>query len=275
LLRNTLLKGVPTNAQLTITLLRIGEANRAPLPPPPSSSDPPPEHPAELDKQALIEESGLDATGSEIEDAITVDRPTGTEDPEPEPGKKKAGFGSKVMSAFRHTTAGVVETKLTTDQARAVLGSGHAKEKLGILPSKKALRKKSIEGPVEFKGRYQGRKGAVYIDSSVSPPSTTPPLPASPCVYFTTHLDQNEVVESSPTAPLWAVSIQDIREVKKVSGLGWKGKIVVGWATQREVKDGIEITTKGEQVYRVTAIKEREELFNRLVSMGGQVWESY
>lgn len=36
-IRNTVLKGVPTNAQLTITLLRIGEANKAPLPPPPSS----------------------------------------------------------------------------------------------------------------------------------------------------------------------------------------------------------------------------------------------
>jgi len=35
-LRNTLLKGVPTNAQLTITLLRLGEANKAPLPPPPA-----------------------------------------------------------------------------------------------------------------------------------------------------------------------------------------------------------------------------------------------
>ncbi|KAK7991321.1 hypothetical protein PG988_000115 [Apiospora saccharicola] len=34
-LRNTVLKGVPTNAQLTLTLLRIGEANKAPLPPPP------------------------------------------------------------------------------------------------------------------------------------------------------------------------------------------------------------------------------------------------
>jgi hypothetical protein len=34
-IRNTLLKGVPTNAQLTITLLRIREA-KAPLPPPPN-----------------------------------------------------------------------------------------------------------------------------------------------------------------------------------------------------------------------------------------------
>jgi hypothetical protein len=41
-IRNTLLRGVPTNAQLTITLLRIGEANKAPLPPPPYSGPPPP-----------------------------------------------------------------------------------------------------------------------------------------------------------------------------------------------------------------------------------------
>jgi hypothetical protein len=41
-LRNTILKGVPTNAQLTLTLLRIGEANKAPLPPPPKSGPPPP-----------------------------------------------------------------------------------------------------------------------------------------------------------------------------------------------------------------------------------------
>lgn len=41
-LRNSILKGIPTNAQLTITLLRIGEANKAPLPPPPYSGPPPP-----------------------------------------------------------------------------------------------------------------------------------------------------------------------------------------------------------------------------------------
>jgi hypothetical protein len=34
-LRNSILKGVPTNAQLTLTLLRLGEANKSPLPPPP------------------------------------------------------------------------------------------------------------------------------------------------------------------------------------------------------------------------------------------------
>lgn len=49
-LRNSVLKGVPTNAQLAVTLLRIGERNKAPVPPPPSSDMPPP---AETNKDAL------------------------------------------------------------------------------------------------------------------------------------------------------------------------------------------------------------------------------
>lgn len=273
-IRNTLLKGVPTNAQLTITLLRIGEANRAPLPPPPRSDEPPPDEPTDVDKEALTE-AGLDASHSEIEDAITVDAPSGAETAEAEePKKKKGGFGAKILSAFKTTTAGAVETKLTSDTVRATMGSRHAKDKLGVLPSRAEVRRKAIEGPVEFKGRYRGRKGAVYIDSSVSP-ATGPRRPASPCVYFTTHLDGDEVVESMPRDPDWAVSIADITEVKKIGGLGWKGKIIVGWATNREVKDSLEIVTKDGHKYRTTALKERDELFNRLVSMGQQVWESY
>ncbi|KAK6379186.1 hypothetical protein LTS17_006104 [Exophiala oligosperma] len=273
-IRNTLLKGVPTNAQLTVTLLRIGEANRAPLPPPPKSQQPPPDKPADdVDKHAITD-GGLDATQSEIEDAITVDQPSGEEAAEGEDQKKKkGGFGAKLMSAFKHTTAGGVETKLATDSARAALGSHHAKEKLGVLPSRDEMKQKPVEGPVEFKGRYNGRKGAVYVDSRVSPAKGH--RPASPCVYFTTHLDGDEGVESMPREPDWAVSIPDIIEIKKIGGLGWKGKIVVGWATSREVKDGIEIVTKDGKKYRAMALSERDELFNRLVAMGQQVWESY
>ena len=78
-----------------------------------------------------------------------------------------------------------------------------------------------------------------------------------------------------PKNPDWAVAISDILEVKKVGGLGWKGRIVVGWATDREIKDGIEIVAKGGIRVRAMAIKDRDELFNRLISMGQQVWESY
>lgn len=272
-LRNSLLKGVPTNAQLTITLLRIGEANRAPLPPPPRSDVAPSDEPAVIDKHAITE-GGLDASHSDIEDAITVDQPSGSEAAHAQdPPKKKSGVGAKVLSVFKHGTAAGVETKLSADGVAAALGSGHAKQKLGILPSKKSVKKSDIEGPIEFKGRYEGRKGAIYIDSSVSPASGS--RPASPCVYFTTHLDGEEAVQSMPADPVWAIGIADIQEIKKVGGLGWKAKIVVGWATNREVKDGIEIITRSGRLHRVTAIKEREELFNRLVAMGNQVWESW
>lgn len=41
-LRNTVLRGIPTNAQLAVTLLRVGERNKVPIPPPPTSDLPPP-----------------------------------------------------------------------------------------------------------------------------------------------------------------------------------------------------------------------------------------
>ncbi len=44
-LRHTILRGIPTNAQLAITLLRIGEKNKTPLPPPPSLDLPPTQEP--------------------------------------------------------------------------------------------------------------------------------------------------------------------------------------------------------------------------------------
>lgn len=58
-IRNTVLKGVPTNAQLTITLLRVGEANKAPLPPPPQDGEAPP------DETARITEDDLASTGAD------------------------------------------------------------------------------------------------------------------------------------------------------------------------------------------------------------------
>jgi hypothetical protein len=136
-----LLKGVPTNTQLTITLLRIGEANRAPLPPPlppPMFSPPPASQAAAINKQGITD-GGLDATHAEIDDAITPDPEMDSCLTDQQHRKKKGGIGAKVMSVFKHTTKAGVETKVTADQAKAALGSGTAKQKLGILPSKKEL----------------------------------------------------------------------------------------------------------------------------------------
>jgi len=65
------------------------------------------------------------------------------------------------------------------------------------------------------------------------------------------------------------------QEIKKVGGLGWKTKLVVGWATSREIADGLIIVDKDGNIKQLTAIALREELFNRLVAMGSQMWEAW
>merc|ERR1712093_298216 len=178
-IRNTLLKGVPTNAQLTVTLLRIGEVNKAPLPPPPYSG-PPPQNAA-------------------------------------------------------HETA------------------GQNLEHLGVLKSGGIDR----ADPVDFPCRFKGKKGHAYITST----ATTPAL------SWTT--------EKEDVDPVFSIAISDIQEIKKVGGLGWKTRLVVGWATSRDIADGILIIDKQGSKKQLTAMELREELFNRLITMGNQMWEAW
>ncbi|KAG9231462.1 hypothetical protein BJ875DRAFT_382866 [Amylocarpus encephaloides] len=248
-IRNTLLKGVPTNAQLTITLLRIGEANRAPLPPPPHSGPPPPNAAHESAGQDLEHLEGV--PDDELAAAVHADentaKATGT-DVQP---KKK--HGRRIIGAIKSATKGGVETILGTDRLKAAAGAEHAKNRLGVLrsgPNRSA-------GPIQFPCRFRGKKGHAYITTT----ATTPAL------SWTT---EREDVE-----PVFSIAIADIQEIKKVGGLGWKTKLVVGWATSREIADGIVVVERGGGTKQLTAIALREELFNRLVAMGMQMWESW
>jgi hypothetical protein len=44
---------------------------------------------------------------------------------------------------------------------------------------------------------------------------------------------------------------------------------------EREVKDGLVIKTSTGEEYQITAVPLRDELFNRLVAVGGQKWEAW
>ena len=264
-LRNSLLKGIPTNAQVTITLLRIGEANKAPLPPPPRSDEPPPSKAASINGDHIT--ATLDTDHDELHDAIhktDAQRQTEAETvaKDAEDKKQKHHHGQRVLGFFKGTTHAGVETKMGVDKARAhVLGTESAKETLGIVP--KTLDRET-SGPVDFKARYKGSKGWVFISTNTDVPSV------SFSKSSTGHSGEEPEKGSS-----WSVPVQDITELKKVGGLGWKGKIVVSWAVGKPIADSLEIVTKGGETYKVTAIRLRDELFNRLVSMGGQKWESW
>lgn len=270
-LRNTILKGVPTNAQLTITLLRIGEANKAPLPPPPHVADPPPEEPAEVSEQDLRATGAdwpLNATKEELDAAMAHDpntaHETGGSDIDASKNAKHGKAGNKILGFFRGTVRGGVQTAMGADVVKAKAGSHHAKNRLGAVPKRNADLK---SGPVEFKSRFQGRKGHVYITTKAT----------IPCVAFSTDstIEKIGTLEREDLHPLWSIPIGDINEMRKVGGYGWKAKLVVGWAMGREVADGLEIVTRQGEKTKVTAMPLRDELFNRLVAMGGQKWECW
>jgi hypothetical protein len=270
-LRNTLLKGVPTNAQLTVTLLRIGEANKAPLPPPPHVAQPPPEKPTDVNEEDLRATGAdwpLNATQEELDEAMAHDpttaHETGGEDIDHAKDSKHGKKGTKILNFFRGTVKGGVETSVTADKVKAAAGSTHAKNRLGAVPPKGV---DLTSGPVEFKARHDGKKGHVYITTKSTIPS----------IAFSTDKTIEKIgsADREDMHPSWTLPVGEIMEMKKVGGFGWKAKLVVGWAMGREVADGLIIIDRQLNEYRIMALPLRDELFNRLVAMGGQKWECW
>ncbi|KAK4675097.1 hypothetical protein QC764_501400 [Podospora pseudoanserina] len=278
-LRNTLLKGVPTNAQLTITLLRIGEANHAPLPPPPRINEVPPDKPAQLtsnDLSAVGADAPMNASAGELQEAIHYD-PSIKHDKGGNQGghsvmvkgqdKEQNKKSNKFLNFFRGTAKTAVKTAVGADTIRGKMGiSHHAKDRLGVVPP---AEKVPISGPVEFEARYDGKKGNVYLSTAAT----------IPVVAFGTKKTKEKIgpdgEEKEDLHAMWSVPVSEIVELKKLGGYGWKAKLVVGWSLEREVSDGLELRTSRGEVYKITAIPLRDELFNRLIAVGGQKWEAW
>lgn len=243
-------------------MLRIGEANASPLPPPPNSQEKPPSRPASLHHEELT----LGATGEEIQEAALekpdVDHHPETEQTQEKPHKRTLASG--ILGFFRGTTASGVESKRGIDRLRATVGSRHAKNRVGVLRHKGKMI--TPIGPVSFDARYKGKHGTVIIDSTKEPA----------LLYFTTETPfvNVEVENRKAGSVLFTMPVNEIQEMRKLGGMGWKGKLVVGWALgSKEVVDGLLITgTKAGQKYQLTAMGTRNQLFNRLVAIDGQVW---
>lgn len=200
-LQNTLLNGVPTNAQLTITLLRIGEANNAPLPPPPSSGLPPPNTAHKTAGQ------GLDYLGKTFKERIILNLLIYSEDVSEEElaaavhpdntsgsiqsdvAKPKKRHGRHILAAIKGLTKSSVETILGTDRLKAAAGAEHAKNRLGVLKSGPG----PLSGPIDFPARYRGEKGHAYITTTAT----------SPALSWTT--------EKEDIDPVFSIAIMDIQ----------------------------------------------------------------
>ncbi|RPA77429.1 hypothetical protein BJ508DRAFT_212779 [Ascobolus immersus RN42] len=262
-LRNTLLLHVPTNAQLTVTLLRIGEANHAPLPPPPRTNEIDPD---DVDPDHRIidtEDVPLDANQAEM-NAATMKEPQGPPSP---PAHESTGSKIKngIFGFFKGTTKTGVQASVATTHVKASLGSKAAKAHLGAIPKPShshAHAPAPPSTPSEFKCRFNGHRGYAVL-------STTATIP---CLAFSHHRNK-EGEAPREVKPEWTIPLENIQEIRKIGGFSWPTKLIVGWSMERQVADGLLIVEKDGKKWDLRAMPGRDELFNRLVSVGEKVWE--
>ncbi|KZT63651.1 hypothetical protein DAEQUDRAFT_733590 [Daedalea quercina L-15889] len=295
-MRRSILKGVPTNAQLALALLRIGEASHTPLPPPPSTNlavEEPDTHPdsakAEVAQHA-DEHLDFDTSNYEIEGADKVNHADGHAEQDGK-GKPKT---SRLVKLVKGSMKASVSSAIGVDHLKAKLGSDAAKRRLGAVPDDKpdgtisgptGSRVGLGDGPTTYAARYHGKRGYVVLVMGA----------ATPCVSFVWEKDLAKNLASyakaavskakdavgvtdkggEPEVPpaVFAIPLAEIQGLRKVGGYGWKGKMIIGYALRREVVDGLGIEDKNGKPQYLTAIKGRDELFNRLIALGGHKWE--
>lgn len=102
-------------------------------------------------------------------------------------------------------------------------------------------------------------------------PSVQSTSATTPCVSFS--LESKNPLDND-LKPQWSYQIEDIAEMKKVGGLGWKSKLIVGSVLGMEVVDALSFTTRHAETINVTALPRRDELFNRLVALSTNVSSS-
>jgi hypothetical protein len=256
-----LLKGVPTNAQLALTLLRIGEINSSPLPPPPSAEDNERAWPIRKKSKPTVTPQSSDIASLDNASQTTL----GTE-PLPPP-KPKRRWVFKLLKFVRRTIATAIRGHIAMDRAMAIAGSAHTKHLLGMLQKGGFISKPF--GPLKFDAKFERKRGAAVIDSSKEPP----------ILYFTTYqsagLDDLRIEARKKGSVLFQIPVTEIRELKKTEGLGWKGKLIVELtAGSKEAADGLVVTGGEGQSYHLTGMRSRNQLFNRLVAIDAQFWES-
>jgi len=280
--KNNILRGVPTNNQLTLTLLRIGEAHHSPIPPirTTKKSD------ANNIPQVDVNQMPFDASNREVRQAIEPsavpngESPSSTTSSSSNPNtptsssneeeKPKHRHLSKIIGVFKGNTKATVETKLAVDHVRAAAGSEKAKGHLGVLPKKKNI---IYAGPSEFAARFEGKKGWLYI--------TTSTLSATGQRLIFTNEDprhkdlgvEGQGLENRKGNVVWEMEIDDIKRLKRATAFMHKAaEAAADWSEETELLGSIEIDDVRDKTWRFTAVPERDELFNRLVAVGRQKW---
>ncbi|KAL2066057.1 hypothetical protein VTL71DRAFT_2128 [Oculimacula yallundae] len=273
--KNNILRGVPTNSQLTLTLLRIGEVHNTPIPPVPTSN------PDDTDQRqgTDLESIPIEASSAAKLSAIQEDPKSLSSSSDSDEQKPKHKHLSKITRIFKGNTKATVETKLAIDKVRAKAGSDKAKGHLGVLPKPENL---IYAGPSHFKARLDGKQGWLCIiqDAGRNPTlvyTTNDPRPVSER-GDNEHHPSSDSASSNPSEninlhPVVEIGINGIKTLKRATAFVNKpGEMAAKWSSDKELLGSVEVEDGVGNMWRFTAIPERDELFNRLVAVGTQRW---
>ncbi|ODH51623.1 hypothetical protein GX48_02293 [Paracoccidioides brasiliensis] len=222
---NLIFRVVPTNAQLTLTIFRIGEACGYPVPAPPVSLK------SKTSESVSIAEEELP---QEFLDADINPQPP---EDSSETGEESPAKAEREKKSWEEPPRPELKQSLLMISPKAALGSMASKQNLGILRKKRQSSQST--SPTTFRARYKGQKGGIIIASR---PSTEPLM-----LYFTTEPGQQSkdisIEEGKKKGTiLFSISINEIQVLKKISVLGWTEKLLVGWSEpNKEVVDGLVI----------------------------------
>lgn len=245
---NHLLRGMPTNAQLAVTLLRNSEDFHSPLPSTGYTKETPPNEPVHLSPSAIADtwDAPLGATQNDLAKAAAPDQDIleGASGPSSEIKETEAHRPHRLLGIIKSSMKSTVKMAMKADQIRAKAGRQSAKNRIGIVPRKRGLHT-GEQGPWSFRARNGGKDGQLDIsfDGTISFNSD------------------------------WTLQASDIIELKKHDGLGLKAKVAVGWAMEADVKDGLEIKDRFGKAYILTALSQRDQAFRRLCAIGNQIWD--
>jgi hypothetical protein len=174
--------------------------------------------------------------------------------------KKRSKFLGFVKGGFK----GAVKFGVGVDKVRAKVGTESAKQRIGVIPEKNSP---ATLGRVHYDARFHGQEGRIHLNLAGGVHTVSFHEVAK------SKTERMGLSDGQDSKVLWTISISEIHGLMKHSGYGFKSKLLAGWAMDREMRDSLEIKDSQDNKYILTALPFRDELFNRLCAIGGQLWE--
>ena len=90
----------------------------------------------------------------------------------------------------------------------------------------------------------------------------------TPCI---TWVRLKQLGDTKHSKPELSIQVDDIIQMKKLGGLGWKSKLVLSDLLDVDLAGAIELTTNDGTKTTFTALPRRDALFNRLLALSHNV----